>query len=190
MQLHIRNIISIFFVYANSIVRVIRKRGIFMKNIKRITSCIMALLLCVCTATMNVSAAEAPEMHTVVQPTYQSTADELVVSSTKEVKHNQVWIDAGQFTSGAFLVENPHNFGGNGFGRLRLESNDPNVEMHVMVTNGSTSTYCAYQVIRVGNNGERDITFNYNSFAQNLKVHYWVKTSSNTHGMRLNCYLS
>ena len=147
-----------------------------MKNIKRFLACIMALCLCLGTVTMNAFAAE------------QSVSNE---NSTRAVQHNQVWIDAGRMDADTFLVTNPHPFGGSGFGRLRLESNDPNVEMYVMVTNGGTSTYCSYKLIRVGSsNGENDITFEYNSLSSELVVHYWVKTRSNNHGMRLNCWLS
>lgn len=146
-----------------------------MKNIKRILACIMALCLCFGTVTMNAFASE------------QNVSSEM---STRAVQHNQVWVDAGHADMGSFLVSNPHRLGGDGFGRLRLESNASNVEMYVMVSNGSTSTYCPYQIIKVGNNGESDVTFEYNSFSASLVVHYWVKTKSDTHGMRLNCWLS
>lgn len=113
-----------------------------------------------------------------------SNDEQTLSASSRSVKHNQVWLDAKSWKSSSFSVDNPHPFAGNGTGRLRLESNDSSVMMNVVVSGGAF-TFCTADV-RVGT----DVVFDYNYAGSSLTVHYYPKKVSNSHGMRLNCWLS
>lgn len=179
-----------------------------MKIIKRIITMILSLCMCFGTFSSNVFAAEVldtnanqatdylsysfPEGSEVLHQSedgviYTTDSDCFEGSaSTKAVKYNQVWIDAGKTKSGSFTVPNPHRLGGKGQGRLRLESNDSKVQMQVTVSNGGTALYLGTTTIGVG----KDVVFDFNSISSSLVVHYSVAKYSNINGMRLNCWLS
>lgn len=181
-----------------------------MKSIKRVF--ILIMVLCLCTISTNVFAAEVSGTETnsvdylnydfpegaevlyqgedgVIYTNPSDSNGEISETATaRAVEYNQVWIDAGRVVSSQFAVSNPHRLGGNGFGRLRLESNDPSVKMNVSVSNGSTALYLALQTISVGS--DKEITFDFNSLSANLIVHYSTNKISSQHGMRLNCWLS
>ena len=181
-----------------------------MKNITRIFSLIMALCLCIGTMSMSAFAAETADTVEANEVDYmnydfpegaevlyqgpdgviytspsssEATSEQM---STRAVEYNQVWLDAGESRISSFNVTNPHPFAGDGFGRLRLESNDSSVTMQVTVSNGGTSLYLGTTTIRVGT----DVTFDFNSFSSELVIHYHTMKTSNQHGMRLNCWLS
>lgn len=180
-----------------------------MKNIKQIITIILSFCVCFGVFSSNVFAAEMQHDNNALQTvdylnydfpdgaevlyqaedgviyTIQSDYSETSVTQ-RAVEYNQIWIDAGKTKIGSFTVSNPHRLGGNGDGRLRLESNDPNVKMSVTVSNGSTSLYLGTTTIGVGN----DIVFNFNSISSKLVVHYSVVKYSYINGMRLNCWLS
>lgn len=178
-----------------------------MKNIRKIFTLMMALCLCFATMSMETLAAEIENANGTENVDYLNytfpegaeilyqgedgviyTIDSNMVSnaSARDVKYNQVWLNAGKRTGGTFKVENPHRLGGQGEGRLRLESEDDSVTMDVVVSNGGTSAYLGKTTVKVGT----DVVFEFNSISANLVVNYYPNKVSISHGMRLNCWLS
>lgn len=175
-----------------------------MKNIVRIFSLVMALCLCLGVMSMSAFAAESTDVEPVDYLNYEfpegavvlyqgvdgviyetESANSVEEASTRAVEYNQVWLDAGEWANSSFNVTNPHPLNGDGFGRLRLESQDSSVRMQVTVSNGM-NTLLGTTTIRVGT----DVTFDFNTFGSEIVVHYSTSNVSNQHGMRLNCWLN
>ena len=175
-----------------------------MKNIVRIFSLVMTLCMCFGMMSTSTFAAEPIETKSENYLNYEfpegsvvlyqgvdgviyetESANTVEKNSTRSVEYNQVWLNAGKWASSSFPVTNPHPFNGNGFGRLRLESQDSTVRMQVTVSNGS-NTLLGTTTIRVGT----DVTFDFNTFGNEIIVHYSTSNVSNQYGMRLNCWLS
>lgn len=175
------------------------------KNIKRNFALFMVLCMCFCMVPTTVFAAEPTPSEGKDYLNYEFPEGAVVLYQSKDgviyttpsmdtdseqmsfrsVEYNQVWVKAGDNDAGSFNVTNPHPFGGNGFGRLRLESEASNVSMDVQVFAGM-STIKSGIVIGVG----EDVTFDFNTWSSELTIKYYTRTTSSSHGMRLNCWLS
>lgn len=141
------------------------------------------LALCLCgTAPLTALAAERENSEIVKTPSVQ---EEVLTASTREMTYNQVWINAGKYTSGSFTVKNPHtSLFTQTKGTVKIESNNPNAQVHIVVHDGINTIL--NKTIKPGNG---DVTFSSQSNSSQYVVNYFVYSTSKTAGIRVNCWL-
>lgn len=98
--------------------------------------------------------------------------------------YNGVWIDAGKWASGSFNVKNPHTLLLTTNGTLKLESDNPNAEVNIIVSGNASPI--SNVTIRPA---DGEVFFSSSNNAQEYVVWYNVWSTNNTAGMRVNCWL-
>lgn len=100
------------------------------------------------------------------------------------MKYNGVWIKAGDYTIGSFSIENPHTIALTTKGTFKVESKNSQARAKFLLTDG-IYTY-ANESVKAS---DGDVHFEFRSNVKNLIVTYYVEKTSNSSGMRLNCWL-
>lgn len=118
---------------------------------------------------------------------YQSKEEssEVAMPSSVSMTYESTWIDAGKYTQGSFLIENPHPWiWSTTNGTLKIQSEDPSVSVNIIVTGGITTHF----------NGtispsDGDVHIEFSSAASEMAIVYSVYKASRNHGLRVMCWL-
>ncbi|MBQ2835570.1 MAG: hypothetical protein IJE68_01885 [Clostridia bacterium] len=148
---------------------------------KRFFTLLMALCLCV----ISPLTAFAAEVETLPAAETLYVQNEITPASARALTYNQVWIDAGKYSNGSFTVENPHTFiFTTTNGTLKIESNNPNAQVHIVVHDGINVI-----LNRTLGPGDGEVYFSSQSNSAQYAVSYFVYSTNNTNGIRVNCWL-
>ena len=153
---------------------------------KKLLALFMALCLCAVTQLAAFAAgSNTTQLVDTQVPEIISVNSEEGTASTREMTYNQAWIDAGKYVSGSFAVKNPHTFlGTKTNGTLKIESNNPNARVNVVVHDGINTIY--NNTIGPGNG---EVYFSSQSNSSEYVVTYFVYNTNKTDGIRVNCWL-
>ena len=144
-----------------------------------------ALLMAICLCAIAPMTAFAAEVDTVSAAESVSVQDEVQTASARAMTYNQVWINAGKYSNGSFTVENPHTFlFTTTNGTLKIESNNPNAQVHIVVHDGINVIFN-----KTIGPGDGEVFFSSQSNSAEYAVSYFVYSTNNTNGIRVNCWL-
>lgn len=116
---------------------------------------------------------------------YQSKMESAEEEGTRSTQYNYAWLNAGDHSPGSFGITNPHpSLITTTYGTFKIESNYSYAQARMTLM--SNSSVLADKTVRVS---DGDVHFSFKSLKTNLTVSYSILAYSNTHGMRLMCWL-
>ena len=147
---------------------------------KKLFTLVMALCLCSVTP-LTTFAAEGENIQVVENIFSQEDVEAL---STREMTYNQAWINAGKYANGSFGVKNPHTFlFTKTEGTVNIESDNPNAQVKIVVHDGTN--IILNKTLRAGEEARFDSQSNSSEYV----VSYFVYSTNNSAGIRVNCWL-